>query len=172
MLLPTIASGSFFHVFLGIFVEGVSRRRLPSYNAALLQLQPSAAAAAAADGRKVLVGTILHRAQVFDLLVQLYLPTRLWLLPQYFEEFMANGAVTLGCSQEKVVGDKFRWNAAVLAINLLHALSLAIQHIRCCHTAYFSRFYEVEPTWVCKIGWEISRPKLMGLYPRYSTTDH
>ena len=76
VLLPTIASGSFFHVFLGIFVEGVSRRRLPSYNEALLQLQPSAAAAAA-DGRKVLVGTILHRAQVFDLLVQLYLPTRL-----------------------------------------------------------------------------------------------
>ena len=108
VLLPTIASGSFFHVFLGIFVEGVSRRRLPSYNSALLQLQPSAAAAAAADGRKVLVGTILHRAQVFDLLVQLYLPTRLRLLPQYFEEFMANGAVTLGCSQEKVVGDKFR----------------------------------------------------------------
>ena len=64
--------------------------------------------AAAADGRKVLVGTILHRAQVFDLLVQLYLPTYLGLLPQYFEEFMANGAVTLGCSQEKVVGDKFR----------------------------------------------------------------
>ena len=74
VLLPTIASGSFFHVFLGIFVEGVSRRRLPSYTAALLQLQPSVAAA---DGRKVLVGTILHRAQVFDLLVQLYLPTRL-----------------------------------------------------------------------------------------------
>jgi hypothetical protein len=71
---------------------------VPSY-AALLQLQPSA------DGRKVLVGTILHRAQVFDLLVQLYL---VLLLPQYFEEFMANGAVTLGCSQEKVVGDKFR----------------------------------------------------------------
>ena len=99
VLLPTVASGSFFHVFLGIFVEGVGR--LPSYTAALLQLQPSSA-----DGRKVLVGTILHRAQVFDLLVQLYLPIRL--LPQYFEEFMANGAVTLGCSQEKVVGDKFR----------------------------------------------------------------
>ena len=32
---------------------------------------------------------------------------------------MANGAVTLECSQEKVVGDKFRWNAAVLAINSL-----------------------------------------------------
>ena len=34
------------------------------------------------------------------------------------------------------------------------------------------RFYKVEPTWVCKIGWEISQPKLMGSYPRYSTTDH
>ena len=44
VLLPTIASGSFFHVFLGIFVEGVSRRRLPSYNAA------GAAAAAVGGG--------------------------------------------------------------------------------------------------------------------------
>ena len=53
------------------------------------------------------MGTILHRAQVFDLLAALAL-LQLELLPQYFEEFMANGAVTLGCSQEKVVGDKFR----------------------------------------------------------------
>ena len=57
--------------------------------------------------QKVLVGTILHRAQVFDLLAALRFALLL-LLPQYFEEFMANGAVTLGCSQEKVVGDKFR----------------------------------------------------------------